>query len=97
MPLPMPDGGDPEIEPVGQVATVTREIRTVVVEVPLAEPPSGHIPKTIEFASLALKPHQGVALRRFVEGLMLRGATLRNGREVKFNADAIKWFLEQVD
>lgn len=82
-------GGD-----AGETQTVTVEIETVDMTVPLA-------PVVIdEYAQrhidLQLEGARAETLKRITDGLIVHGATLANGRKVTTGADAIRWWLDGI-
>lgn len=79
------------LEPV--VRAVTREIRTALVEAPIGELGPGYVSRYVE---ARFDERQSNALKGLVSGLRDSREMMANGREVKTNADAIKWLLEKL-
>lgn len=83
---------------VAQVQTITREIQSVVVEVPLGELGSGYMSRDLRtHLNSQLTRDQSRGMARLVTGLRMIAATIEGGKSVKSNADAIRWVLEQIE
>jgi len=98
-PQPEPTRTAPPVEnpPVVRPAAVAVTIETIVVEIPLGAEPSGHVSRDLRthINHLMTMP-QSVTVARLAAGLRQTGAKLDNGRPVLFNADAVRWLLEQI-
>lgn len=86
-PEPSPIGGD-----AGETKTVTLEIDTVEMTVPLAPIVDGEYAQ--RHIDLQLEGERAETLKRITDGLIVYGATLANGRKVTSQADAIRWWLD---
>jgi len=97
----------PVVEPVQlvpPVRRVVREIKTVLIEVPLCENPPG-LDGTPSFCKAHVNlqliksrsPTGRHLLHRLWWGLKERGAKLANGREVFNRNDAVVWLIEQLE
>jgi hypothetical protein len=114
-PEPVPDAplvdqqpeAPPPVAPVQQlppVQRVVREIKTVLIEVPLCENPPG-LDGTPSFCKAHVNlqliksrsPTGRHLLHRLWWGLKETGAKLANGRKVFNRNDAVVWLIEQLD
>ncbi len=69
-------------------------VKTVRISVPLGElPEQGYVSRHVD---AQLTRDQGAAFRRFCIGLTERNEKLANGKPVFSNADALRWFCEQL-
>lgn len=64
------------------------------IEVPLGEVGPGEYAQT--HVSLNLNPGHAMALKRLRRGLYDTGATLKDGKMISSNADAIRYLLDQA-
>lgn len=71
-------------------------ILTTVINAPLAqEIGDGYIPEDLDCGRLPI--HVRRPFKQLLRGLQDSGAMLRSGKHVRFNKDAILWFLEQLE
>jgi hypothetical protein len=94
-PQPEPTRTAPLAEnpPVVRPAAIEMTIETIVVEIPLGPTPSGYVSSHLN-SQLTVPQATGVA--RLAAGLRQSGTKMSNGRPVLFNADAVRWLLEQI-
>lgn len=78
------------------VREVVREIRTAIIEAPIGEPGPGYTSMHVEVRFQATESHQAESLKRLAAGLRDTREVLRNGREVRTAADAVRWVLEKL-
>jgi hypothetical protein len=87
---PAPKRTDP---PAAKVETITREVRTVLIEVPMGEPGAGYLSQHVE---ARMNARQALALKSLLAGLRDGRMQMANGREVRTAAEAVKWMLEKM-
>ena len=97
---PEPTKAEPvnEAKPVIKPASVIEiTIESVMVEVPLGPSPTGHVSRDLRtHINHLMTVPQSIAVARLASGLRQTGAKLDNGRPVLYNADAVRWLLEQI-
>lgn len=76
-----------------KLATITHEVRTVLVEAPMGKPGTGYLSRHVE---ARLDVPQAESLKGLLAGLRDARAELANGREVLTAAEAVKWLLEKL-
>jgi len=67
---------------------------SVVIEIPVGPVDRGYLSRHIDARLKSDQQKQG--LRRLFRGLQLAEERLEDGSPVKSNADAVRWFLEQI-
>ncbi len=101
VPLPDPEAPGPVPPP---VTKIVRQIKTVLIEVPLCENPPG-LDGTPSFTKAHVNlqliksrsPTGRHLLHRLWWGLKETGAKLGTGRKVANRNDAVVWLIEQLD
>lgn len=73
--------------------TIVRDVNEVIIGVPLGELGNGYLSRHVE-ARLTVK--QATAMQMVTLGLRDRRAVMSDGKEVRTQADALKWMLESV-
>ena len=81
-----------EEPPAPPVQVIERRIETVVVEIPLGEPP--HRFQTIHLEALLYGEH-AQTFARVRQALRDQDARTADGKEVKSGPDILRWLLEQ--
>jgi hypothetical protein len=85
--------GTPVAPPAAKVETITREVRTVLIEVPMGEPGAGYLSQHVE---ARMDARQALALKSLLAGLRDGRMEMASGREVRTAAEAVKWILEKL-
>ena len=103
---PQPDAPSPveSVPPAPPVQQIIRQIKTVLIEVPLCDNPPG-LDGTPSFTKAHVNlqlirsrsPTGRNLLHRLWWGLKETGAKLANGRKVFNRNDAVVWLIEQLD
>jgi len=88
----------PEVRPVPPVVRVTREIATVIIEVPICtNPPDSHKATHLNFHLIPSRSKTAKeTVHRLWSALIETGATLANGYKVRDRNHAVLWLLEQI-
>ncbi len=68
--------------------------QSAFVEVPLGAIPNGYLARHVDTQLNTNRQRNN--MRRMLQGLRQQGAKTENGRFVETNADAFRWFVEQL-
>lgn len=82
-----------EDKPEVSTQTIVRDVDEVVIGVPLGELGNGYLSRHVE---ARLTVQQATAMQRVTLGLRDRRAVMGDGKEVRTQADAVRWMLEAI-
>lgn len=91
---PSPAPEPPKQPPAVSVKVIERRIETVVVEIPLGEPPHRFEQVHVEGW---LRRDAANTFARLRQALRDQGTRTANGRTVVSNPDVLRWLMEQFD